>query len=61
MKAAAKKQLLPNELVRMWSRQLVEAVAHLHSVNQMAHLDLKPDNIVIKDDLSLALIDFAHA
>lgn len=32
----------------------------MHNVNGLAHLDLKPDNIVILNDLSLALIDFGH-
>lgn len=56
-----KKERLSVELVRYFTRQLVEAVAVLHKVNGLAHLDLKPDNVVIKSDCSLALIDFAHA
>lgn len=32
----------------------------MHEVNKLAHLDLKPDNIVITDDLQLAFIDFGH-
>ena len=27
----------------------------------MAHLDLKPNNMVITEDFKLALIDFAHS
>jgi len=32
----------------------------MHNVNKLAHLDLKPDNIVINDDFTLSLIDFGH-
>lgn len=32
----------------------------MHNINELAHLDLKPDNIVIKDDYTLGLIDFGH-
>jgi serine/threonine protein kinase len=32
----------------------------LHNENELAHLDLKPDNIIIKDDFSFALIDFGQ-
>lgn len=32
----------------------------MHNVNNLAHLDLKPDNLVITDDLTLAFIDFGH-
>lgn len=34
---------------------------HLHNNLGLAHLDLKPDNIIIKDDYSTALIDFGHS
>lgn len=39
-----------------WS--LVKAVAYLHDTCNLAHLDLKPDNIALTDLLSLSLIDF---
>ena len=45
--------------------QFLEGVAYLHS-SSVAHLDLKPDNIVVKRDpvskkVDLAIIDFDHS
>jgi protein kinase A len=40
--------------------QLILMIDFLHNVNGLAHLDLKPDNIIIKDDFSFALIDFGQ-
>jgi len=40
---------------------LVECVSFLHDTNKRAHLDIKPDNVVFNDDLTLSLIDFAHS
>ncbi len=42
-------------------RQAIECVYILHTENNMAHLDLKPDNFVINDDFGLSLIDFCHS
>ena len=42
-------------------KQIVKNLEFLHGQNQLAHLDLKPDNIVIKDDFTTALIDFGHS
>jgi serine/threonine protein kinase len=33
----------------------------MHVVEKLAHLDIKPDNIMIKENLTLAFIDFAQA
>ena len=43
-------------------RQVVEAVHVLHNLNKRAHMDLKVENIVIRDldTFELGLIDFAH-
>ena len=42
-------------------KQLVEALDFLHTANGLAHLDIKPDNIIIRDDNKLSLIDFGHS
>ena len=41
-------------------RKVVGGVFHLHKVNQIAHGDLKLENIVISDDIQslVKLIDF---
>lgn len=39
-------------------REMVSAVAHIHRMN-CAHRDIKPDNIVIRNDGSYMLIDFS--
>jgi serine/threonine protein kinase len=39
---------------------LIELVDFLHNVNGLAHLDIKPDNIIVNDDFSLSFIDFGH-
>ena len=42
-------------------KQVVKNLEFLHGHNGLAHLDLKPDNIIIKDDFTTALIDFGHS
>ena len=37
---------------------MIRAVAYLHETDKKAHCDLKPDNIILKDDFTPALIDF---
>ena len=43
------------------ARQIADALDHLHNIQGLGHLDLKPDNLIINNDLKVALIDFAHA
>jgi serine/threonine protein kinase len=52
---------IPTPLVRYMARQMVEGLMQLHLTEGLAHCDVKPDNVVIKDDLTLAFIDFAQA
>jgi serine/threonine protein kinase len=42
-------------------KQLCIALYHLHNSDKVAHGDIKPDNIMITEDLGLVLIDFGHA
>lgn len=47
-------------LVRTYFHQLVEGVEYLHS-RGIAHLDLKPDNLLLGEDLRLKITDFDAA
>jgi len=48
--------------VRNWCRQLVEILIYLHGQEPpLLHRDLTPDNIILKDDNSVFLIDFGAA
>jgi serine/threonine protein kinase len=40
-----------------WLKQLIDILAHVHSQNYI-HRDIKPDNIMLKPDGQLVLIDF---
>ena len=48
---------IPEILARTLFRQLIEAISYLHSRN-IAHLDLKVDNMLIDESFNLKLIDF---
>src|SRR5690606_12826429 len=43
-----------------WTRQIASALAKVHSVGVL-HRDLKPGNIMLREDDSIALIDFGLA
>jgi len=45
------------KLMRTYMHQLVEGLEYLHS-NDVAHLDVKPENVLFKKDFSLMLADF---
>jgi serine/threonine protein kinase len=38
-------------------RKLLEVVSYLHAVG-ICHRDLKPDNLIVANDMSIKLIDF---
>jgi serine/threonine protein kinase len=54
------KRTLSVQMKKYICSHLIMMVEFLHNTNGLAHLDLKPDNVIIKDDFSLALIDFGH-
>ncbi|KAK9540154.1 hypothetical protein VZT92_002623 [Zoarces viviparus] len=51
------KDRLPEEETRVFFRQIVSAMAYVHSQGY-AHRDLKPENLLIDEDHNLKLIDF---
>lgn len=60
IKAQNKNHTFSTDLIRYLIKQVVKNVHYLHGIN-IAHLDLKPDNIIIRDDFSTSLIDFGHS
>uniref|UniRef100_A0A914C4Y1 non-specific serine/threonine protein kinase n=1 Tax=Acrobeloides nanus TaxID=290746 RepID=A0A914C4Y1_9BILA len=52
-----KKERLEESEARHFFRQLVQAMAYVHSLG-FAHRDLKPENLLLKEDLQLKVIDF---
>ncbi len=52
----------PEEKVLRWAKQVVELLAYLHGQQPpIIHRDLTPDNLVLRDDGSVILIDFGAA
>ena len=51
---------ISEQLARIYMAQLVNAVEYLQ-LNNIAHRDLKPLNILIDDNYNLKLIDFGEA
>lgn len=48
---------IDDKLARTYFRQMIEGIEFLHE-NGVAHLDLKPENLLIGDDYNLKIIDF---
>ena len=46
--------------VKDWTRQILDAIKSCHD-NQIAHIDIKPENLVLKNENTLKLIDFGLA
>lgn len=52
----------PEELVVEWAKQLCSALSYLHSQTPpILYLDMKPSNIILKEDGNIKLIDFGIA
>lgn len=47
-------------IVRYFFAQIIDGLAHMHEKN-VAHLDLKPENIMVDDDLTIKIVDFGFA
>jgi len=48
---------IDEKLVRTYFRQLIDGIEYLHE-SRVAHLDLKPENLLIGADLNLKVADF---
>lgn len=55
-----KKDRLNESEARYFFRQLIQAMAYVHSKG-ICHRDLKPENLMLTSDLELKLIDFGLA
>jgi len=51
------RESLDDKLVRTYFRQLIEGIEYLHS-SRVAHLDLKPENLLLGADFNLKIADF---
>ena len=49
--------LLGEKMIRTYFHQLIEGIDYLHS-KKIAHLDIKPDNLLLGEDYHLKIADF---
>jgi len=54
---STKKNIFDEVLARTYFHQLINALSYLHS-RGVAHLDLKPENLLLGDDFQLKITDF---
>jgi len=55
-----KKFFIEEKLIRTYFHQLIQGIAYLHSQG-IAHLDLKPENLLLGEDYQLKIYGFEHA
>lgn len=61
-RALAEHGALPQEYVIEWAKQLCEVLGYLHTREKpIIYRDLKPDNIMLRPDGTITLIDFGIA
>ncbi len=60
LKAREKNDTLPIGLVLYICKQVILAVHTLRKLGNLAHCDIKPENLVLTKGFLLALIDFGH-
>ena len=58
--ARSAKRPIPEVLLARWAYQIVSAIAYAHH-REVVHGDLKPDNILIRNDGTLAVSDWGFA
>ena len=59
-KLMEQKGALPEEDVIDWMRQLCEVLAYLHT-HHIIYCDIKPSNIMLREDGNIAIVDFGAA
>lgn len=59
---AVEESALPQDLVIEWAKQLCDVLGYLHSQSPpIIYRDMKPDNVMLKPDGTVTLIDFGTA
>ena len=59
-KAIIKKQILTESFINFITYQILNGLNYLHSC-RIAHMDLKPQHLVLNEDLEVKIIDFSSA
>jgi serine/threonine protein kinase len=56
-----KKEPLTLDQIRTYAAQLASVIEYLHKELKVIHRDLKPQNVLLDDNLNLKVIDFGDA
>ena len=51
---------LPEKIARTYFKQIIDTLAYLHK-NNIAHRDIKPDNLLLDENYSIKVADFGFA